>query len=232
MRWVLPALFGLLLCSCSLRLPVEPYPESAATNRIAAKKKEKIDVWMHADKYHTGMIFDYDWLIDSGYIAPPGLGSPKYVVVSWGNTDAYSENGIGSIPIMAQVLFTPTKSVMELIGFDRSAAEVMPQHRLWKGEFPVPRGLHLAHFLNQCSQMDENGKPVIVRPSSWGEGVQVEGRFNYFIPRVCNIWTAQAIEALGGEIQPLRATTPNSLVKQILKEENGFTLIHDGINSN
>ena len=232
MPWVIPAFLGLLLCSCSLRLPVEPYPEDPAPRQSAAEKEEKVEVWMHADRFHTGLVFPYDWLLESGYIAPEGLGSPKYVVISWGNTDAYSENGIGSIHHIALVILTPTKSVMELIGFDRPVPSVMPQHRLWRAEYPHHRGLHLAHFLNQCTLMDEDGSPVIVRPSSWGDGVQVESRFNYFIPRVCNIWTAQAIEALGGEIQPLRATTANSLAKQLVRKENGFTLVHEGSEAN
>ena len=149
--------------------------------------------------------------------------------MSWGNTDAYSENGISGPHKWAEVLLTPTDSVMELIPIHRNPVSVKPNQRLWKAEFPASRGPHLAHFLNQCQRIGEDGRPIVVRDSSWGDGLQVEGKFNYFIPRVCNIWSAQAIESLGGKVSPLQATTARSLAKQLVKKENGFVLVHDGL---
>lgn len=230
MRLALVATSSLLLCACSLRLPVEPYPGPDPENpEEVSDSNETVEVWMHADGYHTGLIFDYPWLIESGYVAPEGFGSPEQVVVSWGNTDAYSAEGISGPHKWMQVLFTPTDSVMELIPINYKVPAVMPNQRLWKANMPADRGPRLAHFLNQCQHIAPDGKPVVVRKSSWGNGLQVEGRFNYFIPRVCNIWSAQAIESLGGQISPTRATTANSLAKQLEKPENGFVLIHDGL---
>ncbi len=221
MRLTAIALCSLAFCSCSLRLPVEPYPTD--TTPVQAESGKTVEVWLHSDGYHTGMVFPYQWLLESGYIAPKGLGNPRAVVVSWGNVDAYSEEGIGSAHKWFQVIFTPTPSVMELIGINKPLPSVKPDQDLWKGSVPAYRGHHLAHFLNQCTQMDEDSKPVVVRPSSWGDGVQVEGRFDYFIPRVCNVWSAQAAETLGLEINPLKGTTSGGLTKQL--EEQDFECI-------
>lgn len=226
MRLAPATIFALTLCSCSLRLPVEPYTENVPA--VPGRGNETVEVWMHSDEYHTGLVFDYPWLLKSGYVAPAGVGNPKQVVVSWGNTRAYSDEGISGPHQWMRVLFTPTPSVMEVIPINYRVTSVMPHQRLWRAEFPADRGPRLAHFLNQCTRMNEQGRPIIVRPSSWGNGVQVEGRFNYFIPRVCNIWSAQAIETLGGSINPLQATTANSLAKQLERKENGFVLVHDG----
>jgi hypothetical protein len=226
------ALLGILLlcfCSCSLRLPVEPYPESEAEASVASGKSRTVEVWMHDDGFHTGLIFDYPWLLESGYVPPKGLGTPPQVVMSWGNTDAYSENGISGPHKWMQVLFTPTDSVMELIPIRHNPVSVKPNQRLLKAEFPADRGPRLAHFLNQCQRTGEDGRPKVVRPSSWGDGMQVEGRFNYFIPRVCNIWSAQAIESLGGKVRPMQATTAKSLGKQLMREPNNFKLVHNGL---
>ncbi|MDX1680474.1 MAG: DUF2459 domain-containing protein [Akkermansiaceae bacterium] len=230
MRLALVAISSLLLCACSLRLPVEPYPGPASeSSEAASASTETVEVWMHGDGYHTGLVFDYPWLVESGYIAPEALGTPRWVVVSWGNTDAYSAEGISGPHKWMQVLFTPTDSVMELIPINYQVPAVLPDQQIWRAEFPAHLGPRLAHFLNQCQVIDESGKPVVVRQSSWGKGVQLEGRYNYFIPRVCNIWSAQAIESLGGKIEVSRATTAKSLAKQLEKPENGFVLVHDGL---
>jgi hypothetical protein len=40
------------------------------------------------------MVVPYDWLLESGFMPPAGFGQPRYVVMSWGNTDAYSQEGL------------------------------------------------------------------------------------------------------------------------------------------
>jgi hypothetical protein len=69
---------------------------------------------------------------------------------------------------------------------------------------------------------------VVVRPSSWGNGVQLEGNYSYFIPRVCNVWTAQTIECIGGKIHPWFALTANGLIRQAQEPPNNFKQIWQG----
>ena len=194
----------------------------------AGKKDPDVLVWLIADSYHTGLVFPYDWLLESGFVPPPDFGHPRYVTMSWGNRDAYSKEGFDHPWKVFRVIFTPTRSVMELIPADWHVAEVLPQHRIWRKLVPRDRGTALAAFLNGCSQMDSNGRPVVVCESSWGEGVQLECRHSYFIPRVCNVWTVQAIEALGGEFNPWFALTAGGLIRQAEKPPNDFELIWPG----
>jgi hypothetical protein len=58
--------------------------------------------------------------------------------------------------------------------------------------------------------------------------VQLEGRYPYFIPRVCNVWTVQTIENMGGDINPWFALTADGLVRQAEKSPNDFELIWPG----
>jgi hypothetical protein len=58
--------------------------------------------------------------------------------------------------------------------------------------------------------------------------VQLEGDHSYFIPRVCNVWTAQAIEALGGEVNPWFGLTADGLIRQAESPPNNFELIWPG----
>jgi len=222
-----------LLSSCGIRLPVDPptshrVPVKFTSQPQISPEAPHVLVWLIADEFHTGMVFPYKWLLDSGFVPPADFGNPPYVAMSWGNTDAYTEQGLASTLKLCEVIFTPTRSVMELIAVNWNVAEVCPHQRIWRKLVAREHGPQLAHFLNQCSIHDSNGRPKVVRPASWGKGVQLEGRHAYFIPRVCNVWTVQAIECLGGEINPWLALTADGLIHQAEQAPNDFEKIWPG----
>jgi len=220
--------------SCGLRLPVGKQQVSrnfTVPERPTPKPEQPphVLVWLISDSYHTGMVFPYPWLIESGFIPPENFpAGTAYVAMSWGNRDAYSEQGLDSPWKWTRVLFTPTPSVMEVIPINWDVAEVLPHQRIWRKLVERRHGPTLAAFLNGCTRKDENGRPIVVTRSSWGNGVQLECAHPYFIPRVCNVWTGQAIESLGGTVNPWRAITAGSLIRQSENPPNDFELIWPG----
>lgn len=228
----LAVLPGIVLGSCGIRLPDTPrltYKESVSTPPPARQAKDPdVLVWLVADDFHTGMVFSYDWLIESGFIPPPGFGNPKYVTLSWGDRTAYVEKGLNTPWKFFRAIFTPTPSVMELIPANWNVAEVCPHQRIWRKLVPRGRGHDLAAFLNDCSIFGPDGRPVLAGTSSWGGGILLESRHIYFLPRVCNVWTVQAIETLGGDINPWLAISANGLIRQAEKPPNDFELIWPG----
>jgi hypothetical protein len=228
---------ALFLSACGIRLPDAPSPHPVPSRQEVSFRASsaphqaetpEVMVWLIADKLHTGMVFPYGWLIDSGFIPPAGFGSPKYVTLSWGDRTAYVEKGLHSPLKFVRALFTPTPSVMELIPTDWEVAEVCQQQRIWRKRVPRANGKALAAFLNDCSRLGADGKPQVVGTSSWGDGVLLESRHLYFIPRICNIWTVHAIENLGGTLQPWGALTANGLIRQVEKSPNDFEKIWPG----
>lgn len=214
------------LTSCGIRLPDTPRPDYRTDVEVSAPAREPdVLVWLISDQLHTGMVFPYSWLLESGFIPPDGFGTPRYVTLSWGDKTAYVEKGLHSPRKLFRALFTPTPSVMELIPADWDVAEVCPHQRIWRKLVPRERGKNLAAFLNDCSRMGSDGKPQVVGTSSWGGGVLLESRHIYFTPRMCNTWTTQAIESLGGEMQAWLAITANGLIRQAEKPPNDFEQI-------
>lgn len=223
----------LLLPSCSLRLPVHSKPVSRKleSERIPASSPsaDTIPAWLIADSHHTGLVLPYDWLLESGFTPPARFpNDTRCVAMSWGNRDAYSAEGLDNPWKWFRVLLTPTPSVMELIPCNWDIVEMMPQQRIWLAHVPREQGPHIAGFLNACSRKDESGFPKVVTASSWGNGVQLESRHFYFIPRVCNVWTAQALESLGFTINPWRGITANALIRQCESPPNHFAQIWPG----
>lgn len=217
------------LCSCSIRLPDVPAPPHShgeqKTHVSSHGQDPDLLVWLIADDFHTGMVFDYAWLTESGFIPPPGFGHPKFVTLSWGDKTAYVERGLHTPWKFFRALFAHTPSVMELIPANWSVTEVCPHQRIWRKLVPRERGQGLAAFLNDCSRMGPDGKPQVVGTSSWGGGVLLESRHVYFAPRMCNTWTSQAIESLGGTINPWLAITANGIIRQAEKPPNDFEQI-------
>ncbi len=228
------ALAAALLVSCGLRLPIEKHQIQRMEVRmqtapsVAKPQDPDILIWMIADGYHTGLVFPYDWLLESGFVPPEGFGHPRFVVMSWGNRDAYSAQGFDHPWKVFRVIFTPTSSVMEVIPADWDVAEVLPEQRIWRKLVPRDRGPALAAYLNACSETDATGSPVVLCKSSWGNGVQLASTHAYFIPRVCNIWTLQALEALDFDFSPWFGITASGLIRQAEAPPNNFELIWPG----
>jgi Protein of unknown function (DUF2459) len=117
---------------------------------------------------------------------------------------------------------------MELIPANWNIPEVCPDQRIWRKLVRRDRGPDLAAFLNDCSIRRADGRPIVCGTSSWGGGVLLESRHQYFIPRMCNTWTSQAIESLGGTMHPWLGITANGVIRQAEKPTNGFEKIWDG----
>jgi hypothetical protein len=223
----------ILLGSCSIRMPVQtqpPRPPVARPETARATPAQDPDVliWLIADTYHSGLVFPYDWLLESGFVPPANFGHPNFVTMSWGNRNAYSNEGINSPWKIFRLLFTPTPAVMEVIPFDGYVAEVCTHQHIWRKLVARTRGPALAAFLNGCSVTQPDGRPRVLCQSSWGQGIQLESRHPFFIPRVCNVWTLQSLVSLGGHFHPWSALTANGLIRQAEQAPNDFECIWTG----
>jgi hypothetical protein len=226
---IIPAM---LAASCNfVTLPPGPQPSPALVQRntvttYTPERPPEMQVWLIADKLHTGMVFDYAWLLESGFIPPENFPECKFVTFSWGDRMAYVNKRWLTAPEVVTAIFLPSASVMECIPIQWNVTEVSPNQHIWMKSIPRERGPHIAAFLNHCTIPSENGKPVSVGKSSWGGGVLLESPHSYYFPRICNVWTGQALEACGGKINPFMSIHRDLLV--IEAERNGFVEIWDG----
>jgi hypothetical protein len=179
-------------------------------------------IWMVADKYHTAMVFPYAWLLESGFIPPAGFGNPPHVTMSWGERTAYVKKGWLNPWQVLRAFFTPSPSVMEIIPVNCYVVDDCQQQRVWRKLVPRSRGPQLAAFLNHVSRCGPDGRPIIIGPSSWGRGFLLESNFTYYLPRICNVWSAQTMEACGCHVNPWLALTANGLIRQAQHPHNDF----------
>jgi hypothetical protein len=74
----------------------------------------------------------------------------------------------------------------------------------------------------------EIGDPRYVA-MSWGEGrlIRCPENYSYYFPRICNVWTVQALQSCGFQINTSTALSANGLVRQATPEKNSFRKIWD-----
>lgn len=218
--------------SCNfVTIPKHPAPsqELIRKNTVATYTPERppeVQVWLIADKLHSGMVFEYDWLIESGFIPPKDFPDCKYVTFSWGDRMAYINKRWLTAPEIVKAIFLPSRSVMECIPIQWNVTEVSPNQNIWMKSIPREQGPHVAAFLNHCTIIGADGYPKDAGESSWGGGVLLESPHTYYFPRICNVWTGQALEACGADVNPIMAIHRDLLV--IEAERNGFAHIWDG----
>jgi hypothetical protein len=230
--WIIKCIMAMALSSCHfVTLPPAPKPSTdlVRKNTVAYYTPERppeVQVWMLADKLHTGMVFPYNWLLESGFMPPENFPDCKYVTLSWGDHNAYVNQRWLKPTEVIQAIFLPSPSVMECIPIHWEVAEVSPNQEIWMKSIPRERGPHVAAFLNHCTVPNENGHPTAIAPSSWGDGVLLKSPQSYYFPRICNVWTGHALEACGAQINPLMSIHRDLLIKEI--ERNGFSKVWDG----
>jgi len=199
-------------------------PEAAAVSGGGS-----VRVYLLADPFHTGLVFDLRWLEKRGYIKPAEIGDHEFVAMSWGDEVAYVQERWLTPGQVFRALFTPSPSVMECIPFDWKVEEVCPHQRVYVAEIPESAGVALAGFLNAHAERGPDGRPVTIGPSSWGDGCLIRcpaGR-PYHLSRMCNTWTAEALAAAGWAVDPKKVLTAGSVIVQATSAANGFRLIWD-----
>lgn len=192
----------------------------------SAERPPEVQVWLIANKLHTGMVFPFNWLVESGFIPPENFPKCKFVTFSWGDRTAYMNQRWLRATEIIHAIFLPSPSVMECIPIQYHIPEVSAHQSIWMKSIPREKGPHVAAFLNHSMAFNEKGLPSLRGSSSWGGGYLIDSPHSYYFPRICNVWTGQALEACGLEIQPIFSVHRDLLVLEA--ESGGFSKIWDG----
>ena len=220
----------ILLASCAMHLPAPETSRRIETRMVPVVAEEGVDVYLLSDNLHTALVFDLAWLEESGYVKPEQIGKHKHVAMSWGEKTAYVQKRWLSPVQVFRALCTPSPSVMEIIPIDWKVEEVCLHQKIYLAKVPRSSGPQLAAFLNGCADKEADGRPITIAPSSRGQGrlIKCPENYSYYFPRICNVWTTQALGSCGFEFNTPTALSASGLVRQATSSKNGFRKIWDG----
>ncbi len=226
----------LLAGSCAFDFPASAEVEVkrvevAKARKTAARENAEaiptVPVILFADKLHTGLILKLDWLQKHGYVPPRETRRQEWAAFSWGDETAYVQHEWLSIGQIFEALAKPSPSVMEIITFDYNVPSVCHHQRLYLSHVHDEDGGPLAAFLNSCAIRDEDGVPQTLGPSSWGEGRLIRSPHTYYFPRICNVWTVEALKSAGFRMWSISGLSADGVVRQATRPHNGFQKIWD-----
>jgi hypothetical protein len=199
------------LASCTTNFPA-PRPgvagvaveraERGAPGRSLAAEADTVDLWVVADPLHTGLVAPLEWLEEHGFRTPEAVRGQRYINVSWGDRVAYEQARWLNAWEVCNAVLLPSESVVEIIGFHYKPRDVFPQQRLYRARVERWRGAGLAAFLNRCGGVEDGAPWRVVGPATWGRGSLMASPHRYGFPRLCNAFTANALEACGYRIGP------------------------------
>ncbi len=114
--------------------------EKNTVSTYTPERPPEVQVWLIGDKLHTGMVFPYDWLLESGFVPPENFPEAKYVTFSWGDRMAYINKRWLTAPEIVKAIFLPSRAVMECIPITWEVAEVSPNQHIWMKSIPREQG--------------------------------------------------------------------------------------------
>ncbi len=197
--------------------------EVAGRGAEAAEPKpagESVGIWLVSGSYHTGLVVPLDWLEAGGFHPPSMVKGAKWVNLSWGDRLAYEQKRwLTPWEVMTALIF-PTDSVMEIIRVDFDPRWVFPDQELIRGTAPREAGAKLAAFFENCRQGPGEAAEagMVLGDSTWGRGCLLTSPHTYGFPRLCNSWTAGALEACGYSFGPPGRVFAGSLMRECLRQ--------------
>ncbi len=164
--------------------------------------------------WHTGIILETSEVDEKDWPEIADFRRHRYVEVGWGDEGFYRAKSI-ELGLAARAIFTPTPSVLHIVGFD-----VHPQ-RVFVGSDLIELRVSEEGYRGMCRAiqaaytLDESG-----RSHSLGRGLYGDSRFyrangNYYYPKTCNIWTAKILKQADLPMMLPFSITAGSVLQQV-----------------
>lgn len=164
--------------------------------------------------WHTGIVLDTtdvdvnDWpeIIDFKH--------RRYVEIGWGDEGFYRAQSV-DIGLAARAIFTPTPSVLHIVGFDAH-----PQH-VFLGSDLIELRVSEEGYRRMCRAIqatyarDAAGRSLPLGPGLYGESRFYRANGSYYYPNTCNVWTARMLREAGLPMTLPFSTTAGGVLRQV-----------------
>ncbi len=215
------------LSACTTVFPAPPRatgPQPVASRRVESRPDTggsagQVTIWLLSGSYHTGLVLPVDWLVGNGFEPPPSVRGARWINISWGDRVAYEQKRWLTPWEVISAFAAPSESVTEMIRVEYDPRWVFPDQRVFRADVPRDVGPSLAAFLNHCALPGPGGpRWERIHPPTWGRGGLFRCPHYYGFPRLCNAWTAGALEACGYRLDAPGRIFANALIRRCLRQ--------------
>lgn len=192
----------LLIAGCALPAVTNspPTPQAAASIHLVS----------HG--WHTGIAIARADLPDD-FPALADFQPADHFEFGWGDAEYYP----AADPTLRQgtrALFRPTPSVLHVAAIDGELAAAFASSTIVRLQVSASGLQKLLEFIGAEFQRDAPGGPIAVAPGLYGASRFYRASGEFYFPRTCNWWTAEALAVAGVPVEPARAVTARGLLVQ------------------
>lgn len=172
--------------------------------RLASHEEEAgKTIYVVGHGWHTGLVVKARDVLPDVWPEIDDFVASDYVELGWGDEGFYQAKTIDP-PLVLKAMFWPTPSVMHVAGFRGPVKEFYPLSDIIEVTLSDEQFDDLCRFISATVTRDESGESFPLGPGLYGESHFYRANGKYFVPKTCNIWTANALKAAG---QPVISQT-------------------------
>ena len=176
-------------------------------------QEPKSRIYVAGNGWHTGLIIP---LAEVDMDLCPGLRYFEgwdYVEIGWGDESFYRGADSISLKVAMAAVFTPTPTVLHIVGVDAPVEESLSMSELISVDIDRENLSELVRFVAGTFRM-QGGKSIDL-----GEGIYGFSRFfraegSYYFPNTCNVWTLKAVNAAGLPVTPWAGIRTENVMNQ------------------
>lgn len=170
-------------------------------------------VYVISNGFHAGLVLPQDPIDPDIWPEHERSGRRRWVEVGWGDEGFYRAEKI-TAGIVVDAIF-PSPSVLHIVGFDRPIEECLTQGDLVSMSLPREQFDTLCRFIHDSYARNDEGEAISLGKGLYGDSRFYRARGNYYFPKTCNVWTAQALQTSGLPVHPSMAVTADGVLWQV-----------------
>ncbi|MEA3353097.1 MAG: DUF2459 domain-containing protein [Campylobacterota bacterium] len=176
------------------------------------------DIFVVKHEWHTGIVVKTKDLESSIWYLDPLVKSSDYIEFGWGDEQFY-KSGEPSIWLAIKAVLIPTSSVLHVEGVTNGYLNSIDKQDIAKLTLSRDDLFKLLAFIDDTFEKKQ-GRAVILSKGLYSNSLFYLSNKSYHIFNTCNIWTAEALQKGGVDIDPAKASSAEDLFLQ-LKQNKG-----------
>ena len=177
------------------------------------KNQQTQEIWVNSNGWHTGIIVPIARIPQNLLPEKTAFSDNIFLEMGWGDAGFYQAEEITTVMAL-RALFSPSPSVVHLVGFNAAPAEYFPAARVIR--------LHITQegFIRLMKFMDASISRAPSIALHRQEGLYGNSRFyagsgTYSVVHTCNHWAADGLKTAGIPLTPWYAATSGALMWQL-----------------
>lgn len=179
------------LCGCASSGRVWHRPDAVKLpcDQICTRK-----IYLIRHGWHTSLAVKRCEIFVGDWPESTAIQDGNFIEVGWGDEDYLCSRFLNPL-VMVKAGCLPSRSAIHVAGFHQPPEVFFENSQIIEIDVPAEKMRKLCRYIQQCYARDRHGCPIKLGPSIYGVGGIYRANGHYYLPKTCNIWTANALAA-------------------------------------